>query len=316
MKKALCLSVFIVFLSALLGCSKGKIIRINTSNNYTNVVLQTIKIKDLLVSLLPDDVTVEWSNMQVGTDYRDAAIAGRLDIFALSAAEAITTIENDFPLIILTNQVVGYVEIYSTKNEINNLSDLTSNSKITVSGKITTPHFIFALRCKEIFNDALIFDNNLVSVPNADTIGLMQTSKDYDAFILSFPTCYKIPNNVNYHRIDDLTNTAVRYNAGNYIFTTEEFKHNNPVLIKAFLKACEQAIDLLLNNTDEMAILLSELYEVEPELIANVIRKCPPKLEMSGYDNMANLMFEMGILSKPPKKFSELPNYSDIPKEL
>jgi len=292
-----------------------QVININASNNYTNIVLQTIKIKDLLTPLLPGNIVVEWSNMQVGTDYRDAAVAGHLDFLALSAAEAITAVENGLPLLLLSNQVVGYVEIYSTKDTIRSLSDLSETSKITVSGKSTTPHFVFALRCKELFDDAMIFDDCLVSVPNADVIGLMQTSNDYDAFIMSFPTCYKIPDDVNYHRIDDFAQIALNYNAGNYTFTTESFARDNPLFIEAFRKACEQAVELLTNEVDEMAVLLADLYGVDADTTAEVIRQCPPNLKMSGYDDIANLMYEMGILSKPPKKFSEFPNYNDIPKE-
>ena len=320
---------FGIFITAFLlisvfGCSRTKVsnengyekkrIVVGHGQTYTQIIMQTIRAKDLLIPYLPNDVTVEWSNLINVADIRDAAVSGRIDIFVLSASAAITAIENGLPVRIISNQGPGYAKMFSSKSQIKNVSDLTKNSRISVSSKGSTPHLMFSLHCMDLLNNAMIYDNGLVPVPDADAVALIQTSQDYDAYILSFPACYKIPDYVDYHLVTDLTPTSLKYNVGTYILTTDDFENNNPVIIEAFRKACEQAVYLLNNDTYETAVLLKEFYGLEPSLVADVIRQCPPKLEMSGYDVIADLMFKMGILSKPPKKFSELPNYNDIPK--
>ena len=323
MKKVISLIIIIFILLNFFACSKKdnasngyvkKKVVISYGATYTQIVNQTIMLKDLLSPLLPDDVSVEWSNLVNTQDIRDAATAGKMDIFTLSASGAISAIENGLPFHIISNQVAGYAKILTTKDYIVNISDLTSDSKVTVSSKGSTPHLIFSLYCLDVLHNATIYDNALVPVPDADAIGLIQTSHDYDAYILSFPACYKIPDYVNYHVVDDITPTSLKYNVGTYILTTEEFEENNPVIIEAFKKASAQAVDLLNNDTYEIAVLLSDFYDVQPELLAETIHQCPPKLEISGYDDIANLMLEMGILTKPAKKFSELSNYKEIPK--
>ena len=325
MKNTPCLLFAVLLLMTLFGCSQNrvknengfvkKVININVDNNYTAVILQIIKIKDLLAPLLPDDVIVEWSALQSGLNMRDAMVAGSVDIAAPASSFVIPAIENGLPLRIISNGTSGNARLISTKEHINSVSDLTANSRITVSSIGSIPHMQFVLHCRDILGNASIFNNGLVSVPNVDAIALMQTSRDYDAFILSFPSYSLLPLGFDYHIIGDLTQTAVKYNIGSYITTTDEFGRNNPVLLKAFKTASERAVDLLLNKTDEMAILLADFYDVDAVLIADVIRECPPKLEISGYDDISALMLELGILSKPPKKFSELPNYDEIPKE-
>jgi ABC-type nitrate/sulfonate/bicarbonate transport system substrate-binding protein len=323
MKRVASAVAAVVLLLSLVSCAKGdvggegystNVVRINVPGAYTAIVFQTIKLVDLLTPLLPEGVSVEWSNMQLGTDSRDAALAGRLDIFSLSISEAILSSAAGHPFVLLSNQSVGYVQIFSTKEHIRGIEDLTPSSRIAVSGKTTVSHFVFALHCKEVFGDPLRFDNNLVAVPAADAIGLMQTSQDYDAFIFSFPHCHMIPGDVEYHSIADLSATALKYSVGSYIYTTESFMRDNPVIVDAFREACRQAVELLTGDTDNMAVRLSGLYGVGASDIAEVLRRCPPSLEMFGYDEMADIMLEIGFLSQPAKRFADLPHYDEIPK--
>ena len=319
--------IFLVVVSLLLffsGCTQNKqnndkgyaqkTLTINCGKAY-NPILQVIKFMDLLPPLLPDDVSVEWTALATGDASRDAMVAGYLDIAGISIAFSISAIENGLPLQIISGSAVVPVYVVSTKDNIRKLSDLNSNSKITIPGKGTFQHFAFASKCKELFNNSMLFDSQLVPIPSADVIGFMQTSNDYDAFVIAFPEISRIPNDMKYYMVEDLEQFCMEKGLSLYIVAAEKFVHNNPVLVMAFRKACEQAVDLLLNNTDEMAALLSDWYEVDADAIANCIRQCPPRLELSGYDDVAMLMYEMGMLSKPPRKFIELSNYNDIPKE-
>jgi len=295
-----------------------KTIVINNASNYTNIITQVIMNKDLLNPFLPNDVSIRWTSLETGLDIREALVAGRVDIGVVGTMHTITGIENGLPIRIISNQGAGFLQVISKNRNINSIFDLNQNSKITITSMGSYTHLAFSLRSKELFNNSMLFNDNFVTVPNSIVLGLIQSSSDYDAFILSFPTCYLIPDNVQYHIIDDLTQTTMKYDLGTYLVTSESFYRDNPVIINAFRKASEHAIELITNNRIIIAELLSEIYEVRSDIIADVIRQCPPKLEISesGYNNIAELMHEMKFLSRPPKKFSQLPNYIDIPKEL
>jgi NitT/TauT family transport system substrate-binding protein len=320
----------IVFIALLLlfiiyGCSQqsatnnngyaSTAININVANAYTDIINLIIKEENLLQPYLPDDITVNWLEIFNSADIRDSALAGRLDIFSQAAPVAITAIENGLPIRILSNHVATYAAVISTKDHIRNLSDLTESSRITISSKGSSPHLAFALYCKDYFDDPVVFENNLISVPPADVLGLMLTSQDYDAYIKAFPALFQIPDDVDYHIIADLTPVALKYGAGTYIAATEDFIRNNPIFIEAYRRASEEAVDLILNDTERIAAVLAPIFGVELDILVYVIRRNPPRLEMSGYDEMATVLYEMGILASPPMRFTELPNYNDIPKE-
>jgi ABC-type nitrate/sulfonate/bicarbonate transport system substrate-binding protein len=325
-EKSICLIAILIML-VIFGCSKHttgnengyvkKNITINCGAASTVIVIQTIMVKNLLPHLLPDDVEITWSFLTSSVDQRDSLIAGRIDLMSLSAPIAISAIENGLPVRILGNQVATYAKVFSTKDNIKSMSDLTVNSRITVNNIGATQHFAFALLCKDLYKNGGIFSNGIVPILDEDSLGLIQTSKDYDAYILGFPFLLKIPEEVNYHVVEDLTPTAIKYGAGTYFVTSDDFAKNNPIIVDAFLKACRQAVGLLINNTEEMAESLAEFYGVDPNDVVQLIQQRPPKIELSelGYDAIAELMLEMGMLDSPPKKFSALPNYDDIIKE-
>ncbi len=117
--------------------------------------------------------------------------------------------------------------------------------------------------------------------------------------------------------IEDLTPTAEKYYLGTLTVTSKKFAEENPELAEIFLQVTKKTIDWMNANPKEAGRILAEEYEgVDAADIEKQITAAPVRLEISesAYDTVANLMYEMGTLPAPPKKFSELPNYDTIPK--
>lgn len=293
---------------------EAKVFHVNDSGSYGSAVLSLIKNKDLLTKYLPKDVTVEWTKVEGGANIRDAVVAGEADCATFAGATFISGIENNMPLVLLSNGSDGPSILYSNNPNISSLKDITANSRISLTNKGTNMHLAFMAACKDEFNDPNKFDSQLVSMANADALASLASSKDLDCALLTFPSTIKAKKINGLVSILDLSDVAVKYGIGSYLVANKDFYEKNPDLINALNKAYIDAIELMKKEPAETAQTLSEAYGIEASYIEEIIKAHPPRLEVSGYDKVADLLYKAGILKEQPKKFSELPNYTEIPK--
>ena len=319
------IAIILLLLMLLCSCSskglKGKgyntnTIRLMTGITYASAVQQIMQIDELLEKSLPEGVTANWSYTgPTSADCRDALIAGKIDIGAISIGTYITAVENGMPFVILSGTLPNPVALYSTRETINSFEDIKAEHTIGMPGKGSNFEIIFSLRCKEVFGEAAKFSGNIVPMSDADMLTLIQGADSYDLYNVGFPTMQKISGLGNAKLIDDLVVTAAKYNIGLVFVTTEDFYKNNPVLVDAFRTAADQAIRSMKENAKETAEKLSEYYQgVTAEEVASLLDRCQPNPNITNYDDVADILYEMGILAKPAKKFTDIPHYEDIPK--
>ena len=291
------------------------IIRVNQSGNYASSVQQIIMLKGLLEPYLPEDVSVQWTNLTNSTDSRDAVVSGRTDIVSIAVPTFITAVENEMPLALISATSGAPAYLYSNNSEITKLEDIADSTRISIASKASASIVAFFIRCKDTFGDASIYDSNIVTIPNEEALATLATSRELDGALLTFPSTIRADEIENLILIEDLTPTILAYNLTSYFATNEEFYKNNPVLVEAFRKASCDAVNFINDQTLEAAILLAELYGIEYSHVEKAIAICPPSLEVSNYDLIAELMYESDMLPKEPMKFKYLPNYNDIPQK-
>jgi len=314
--------IAIVVLGALIGsCSganiekdnKAKVIRINISDTIASCIQQTMQMEQFLEKYLPGGVTAEWTNIAATPDIRDAIATNRIDIGSFSIASYISSIENGMPLVALSGTLPLTNELVTTRSGINSFSDINEQHSIVMLSRGSSAELAFSLRCKEVFGNAAVFSQNIVVIPNAEMAAMIQGNDDYDLYAPAFPFLQKMAELENVKVVEGLSETAVKYGIGSILVTSEDFYKNNPELIEAFQKASLDTVRHLKENTEEAAQKLAWLYgdEVMPEDVAAVLKRCPPELRITSYDIIADLLYEMGILSEPAMKFHELPYYSE-----
>jgi len=297
--------------------SKNSVIRINDTGQFASVVQRVIMLKNMLEPYLPDGVSVEWTSITSGADQRDAIIAGQLDITAMSIIQFLSSIENNLPLTLLSSSAAQNVFLYSNNEQIKRFEDITTSTKIAITGRATNMELAFFLKSAEVLGDPLIFSNNLITMPNTEMLASLSTSKEIDLAIIVLPNNIAADKIENLTMIEDLTPIIIKNSLASLFVTHNDFLQNNPILIEAFRRATEDAAHFINENPAEAADLLADDYGIEAKYLVNAFQRYPIQLEIreEGFNNTANLLFKMKILSKPARKFSELPNYNNIPKE-
>jgi NitT/TauT family transport system substrate-binding protein len=324
-KRFACAALAAVMTLSMVSCAKkeaestdagytAKTIHINAMNGYSHLLTQVIKEFDLLTPYLPDDVTIEYSTVNNSAGIRDAIVSGNIDISITASPSAISAIENDLPLVLLSGHLVNSCAIASRNPAIQSVEDLLNANGIFVSSLISATALAIQAMSKDEFNDSSALVSQFTPLESAESLIAFASSYDVDCISGGFPNTVSAMEVPEAHRVVDLTPYAKKYDIGLFYVANADFYENNPLLIEAFRKAQQAALLYIQENPDEVIEVLTELFGIDAELIRQELGKSIPSLEVIGYDNCAALMYEAGMLDHAPKKFSELPNYASIPK--
>ncbi len=324
MKKTLLMLTFIICVIIFPSCSskksidenagyREKVVRINDSMSYASCVQSIIRSKGYLEEYLPEDVSVEWTSIANSAEIRDAVAIGEVNLASVGAPSVIMAIENGVPIVLISATAGAPVYLYSNNPEINEFEDIGSDTRISIMTRGGASHISFLAKSKEVFGDALVYDNNLVSSPDPETLASVATSKDIDCAFFGPPSSIKADEIEHLRIIEDLTPIVLDYGITSYYVTNRSFYEDNPTLIEAFRKASEDAVEFINSNVGEAASILAEVYDIEARHLEDALTACPPSLEIDGYDAVAELLYEVGILEEEPKKLNEQLHYKDMP---
>lgn len=294
--------------------SYNKKIVIATNNNQPKAILNVMQEKSVLEKYLPSDVRVEWVNLTGFSNNRDALISGQIDITSQPASGFIMSIENGYPVRIIANSMKSTsAAIFSNNDSITKVEDIVKAKRVAIQSMGNSYHIAFQKFCLDSFGDAHIFDDKLIVMDYEDMLTSLRTSSDIDIAVIAFPYSVRAEEIDGLRNIYDLEDVLGSYDLGNYFGTSEEFLSNNKILIDAFLKAEDEVVKYMNNNPSETAQLLSSIYNLEPDIIEKELSKREISMNISSYDETAELLYELGVLEEKAGLFSNLQNYKEIP---
>lgn len=300
----------------LVGCAKkeDKVVTINVSyGSYTDAALIIAEKKGFFEKNLPG-YTIEYTHVASSPDIRDGVVSEQIDVASMSIFSYISAFESGVPLTLISFNCGTPVYAYSSTDRIQSVADIQHGDRIAINNKVTVIHFAFLAYCKEMFGEAMRYDNQISTISAADTIASLQTSADYEVALFNFPTCVKAEQIEGVTRIADFTEYVNEYNIGACEFTRDEYYDEYPEVIAGVRQAQLDGIAFMKSNSEEAAQILADVYGIEAEDVLEVFEIMLPSVEITGYDKIASLMYEIGVLEKEPVKFRELRNYEDIPK--
>jgi NitT/TauT family transport system substrate-binding protein len=301
----------------LTGCnkkSKERTVTINT--RYTSLDLFTsvvIKEKKLMEKYLPEGVTVKWTSIVSGSEERDALVSGSIDIGNISVIAFATALANGMPLEYISYEGANLYQLYARDPSINSISDLKSSDKISVSSIGTGPHTSFLLAAQKDTGSVSKFANSMITMTNSDAVtALISGTSGVDAVVCTFPTIIAAWESDEVHCVRDLSEEIKEYGIGNAFLTTEKYAEENPDIIDAFIKAKDEAVDMMHNNREECISLMMSVYDNVNEEMANMMLDYYVDFVDNGegkYDKLMNFLYENGILETEPISFDSIPKY-------
>lgn len=322
-RRSICLIVLLLasmVLGLFSGCGKqviggaaddDHVVDISISSSYGTTTSNIIREYDLLTQYLPEGYTVEWHTMTSASDMRDALVAGSLDIVCTSLPTFIAAYEQGMELALISFAGSVPIGLYGNDESIRSLSDFDEQDRIAAKSKGNNGHIAFLLTCLDELGDAMALDNQIDPIQEADALALLQSSNDIQASIFSFPMDVKAEE-AGLYQICSFNDTIDQYGIGSTYFTRIGYYKDQPEVIGAIRAAQQDALKLIETDPEGVAEKLSGVFDLDGEYILAALTQMPPRVEYSGYDKLAEIMHEIGLIENEPTKFEDLFNYEDI----
>lgn len=307
----MCVVGLAIGLSGCGSAKEDKVIRISISKSYGAATSNIMKEYGLLEEYLPDRYSVEWVTMTSASDMRDALVGGDIDMVCTSLSTFIMGYENGLPLRLVSFAGGVPIGLYGNDSAISSLFDFSGEDRIAAKSKGNNGHIAFLIACQEELGDALALDNQIVTIQESEALALLQSTNDYQASIFSFPMTIKA-RDAGLCEIINFNEIIEYYGIGSTYFTRTSFYENEPEVVETIKLAQAKALKMIQEDPEGVAKTLAPVFELDENYILEAFTEMPPRTGYIGYDKLAKLMFDIGLIENEPQKFSDLPNYEDI----
>jgi ABC-type nitrate/sulfonate/bicarbonate transport systems, periplasmic components len=310
MKKIL---IIITIMIVLTGCRKKELkeVVIDTSNAIDRSVVNIMREEKILEKYLPEGVKVKWKDMSSGIARKDALLAGEVQFIAVTSSQFIIYKDSGMPITLINSLSNISTSIYSNNPNIKSIEDLDKAKRIVVNSMTSDDYMLFKRIAYEYFGDYNYFDDKMSFMDEVDILTSLKSSKDIDVAIL--PYVYAAYAD-EVKTLTKLYESSVDEPFERYLVTTDKFYNEHPEIVEAFIKAEEEAVKFINENPERASEILAPIYELDKIIIKEFFDKYPPSLSVKGYDETANLLYEMKVIENKPKKLSDMENYKDIVK--
>lgn len=207
-------------------------------------------------------------------------------------------------------------EPFAALDEINRLKLQTMCRRLFVERGLTIVFVTHSIEEAISLADRIVVmgkqkGNVLIDMPNAAL-----HSKDYDVrFKVREEILKVLRSNIILGEDQALSEIINAYGIGSTYFTRQDFYQDNADIINALRLAQAEAIGLIAADLEGVAETLSSIFELEPQHIVDAMKMCPPTPVYSGYDKLATLLYDIGLIDNTPTKFEDLFNYEDLDHE-
>ena len=309
-KNYLIIPLIIISIICLTGCDTSKEGRTVTiaynPDAYASAISQIMIEKKIWDKYIPSNTTIKYVEMSNASDIRDALASGTIDIATPALTAFISGYENNMPLRLISNYGNAQVCLYS-KDNIKDINDFDANDVIATKGLNTNPHIALLAYCKEHGLNIDMYNSMLNKIPEAETIGMLSTSSsDISGAVLSYPITKQADALPNCNLLVDFTDIIQDYNLGTVVCVNATFYDKNKDIIDSFEEAHKYIVENWEKDIQENAHILSKQYNCSAEEVIKLMETFPPTTEISGYDKLANLMYECNMLTQKPKSYKEV----------
>ncbi|RJG40523.1 ABC transporter substrate-binding protein [Mesorhizobium sp. DCY119] len=206
----------------------------------------------------------------------------------------------------------GTYTIYANDPAIKSIADIRPTDKIAVPGPTSSQAVILRRAAEKVFGpgNAKKFDEQLVTLPHPDAVAALSTGNTVQVYFATSPFAEVLARAPNVHVIG----TSVDYNpkdmtngvtAGLSSFVTE-----NPLVIKAFLAALEEANSFIRQDIEKTAEIYfaAEPSKVSDDQKIEIIRNNANEYTTvpNGVVETASFISALGQLKTVPAKWQDV----------
>lgn len=288
--------IFILVSSCSKQNSEDKTIRIGEQYGLAYAPLQIMKEKAFLEELRPE-VTVKWLKLGNTTAIREAVLSGDLDAGFMGIPPFLIARDKGMKWKIATGLSSSPLGLVVPVNTYSNLSDFKKNSRIALPQPGSIQHILLTMAAERESGNPAMLDKNLISLKHPDGMNAL-LSGAVDGHFTSPPYLFYESDSSDFEILvtgDEAMGEPFTFIVG---AVTEKFYNDNRELYNDYLSALEKSITFIDKNRIETVEILSKVYSMEKDILAEFLYRPGMKFDTSvkGLNRFISFMKNRGYL--------------------
>lgn len=283
----------------LAGCTgqKGQSITIAQQYGTAYAPIAVMRELGLLEQALPDSVAVEWVQLANTAAIRESMLAGKTDLACMAIPPFLIGRDAGMEWRICSGISRVPMGLTTRDSNVQSLADITPEMRIALPQPGSVQHILLAMAARRELGDAGRFDDQLVTLSHPDGMNALLSGGEVSLHFTTSP----------YLQQEQQAGMALLLNGeeamgqpftGIVAVAGESLYQENREVYQGFLKALEESIAWIEENTEEAAQLLAPLYAMEPETLR--LEMTAPgaayTTEVTGVEAFGAFMLEEGYL--------------------
>lgn len=264
--------------------------------------LQIMKELEILEKNMPN-IKVEWKQLGNTAAIREAMIAGEVDAGFMAIPPFLIGWDKGMKWKIASGLSISPTGLVTNTERIRSIRDFTLHDRIALPQPGSVQHILLSMACEKEFGDPGKLDNILVTLAHPDGMNGLLARKEITAHFTSPPYLFKELQNEGMNLI--LDGKEVMGSKFSFIVgvTTEEFHNQNKELYDAFLKALKEAIEIIREQPEEAAKILTNIYQIPEEELLKYLtwEDTEYTTKVYGISKFAEFMKANEYISRIPK---------------
>lgn len=259
----------------------------------------------ILKECLPEDVDVELKEITGGgAAVREALSTNEVNIGGMGIPPYLIGKDKDLDLTLLSGLAVNPYVLVSNTDRIKTIEDISENDKIALLQFGSIQHIMLSSIAEKEFGDSKKFENNIVTMPENDSIASLEAGKEVSVYLGPQPVVQKAI---------DLENTNVIANVSDYIgnvtsvvaVANSKYYKENKDICDAYNQALQKTFEYMNENPDECIKILAAKFNMDEEYFANIYKQVIFSKDIYGFDDIADFMYRNSYLTSKPKTLNE-----------
>lgn len=206
----------------------------------------------------------------------------------------------------------GTYTIYTNVPEVKSVADILPEHKIAVPGPTSSQALILRRAAMKLFGDdqAGRFDQQMVALPHPDAVAALTTGDTVQIYFATSPYNEVLSTKDNVHVIGTSDDFNPEGMTNGVVAGLKEFVDGNPVAIKAFLAALDEANAFIPEQIEETARIYFEAVpaNMSDEEKIQVIRNNAHEYTTipNGVMETARFTNQLGLLSEVPNDWRDV----------
>ncbi|OQY34343.1 MAG: hypothetical protein B6241_05005 [Spirochaetaceae bacterium 4572_59] len=233
--------------------------------------LQIMKEKKFLETISPG-TEVQWVRLANTAAIREAVLADELDAGFMGIPPFLLARDKKMPWKIATALSQAPLGLVVNDASIRTLNDFTPQTRLALPQPGSIQHILLCMALEKQKGDSTALDSVLVSMKHPDGMNAL-LSDSLEGHFTSPPYIFQEEDQKGFSLLlsgEEAMGESFSFIVG---MVTEDFYRSHPDLYIDYLKALKQSVDFINEQRDESIEILSEVYDMDPEILKDYLSR-------------------------------------------